>query len=399
MVNNTRQYLWLLLLACALFGCNQNSPKDNYKTIYDQLATKTGLIELVADGGKARLIVSPEHQGRIVTSTYGGRDGEPNGWVNKKLLATGAGVEGSLGGEDRVWIGPLGSQFSFYYQQIKPLSEDNWLVPKPMEAEPYALISQSDKEANMQKRMRLANFIGTEFDILVKRSIRILGSDQAERLLSISLPENMPVVGFESYHELVNKSERKMDKGTGLVAVWSAGMFEGSDGSTVIIPATKPLTTDSLLRYMGPLHEDRLKMVGQTILFKADGKYRTKIGVPRHMAPPIYGCYAKDKNRLTIIAYKQTNDSLYFNSDATVQQAPYKGEVIPIYNNGRMDYAPTDEASFYELESTSAMLALAPNEALVHYHRVFHFGGNIDALNKISVQLLGVDLNMVANSF
>ena len=103
----------------------------------------------------------------------------------------------------------------------------------------------------------------------------------------------------------------------------------------------------------GRLIRTRLKIKDLVLLFKADGKYRSKIGIPPGLAPSIYGYYAKDKQRLTIVQYQKTNDSLYFNSDVTIQEDPYKGEVIPIYNNGPMDYAPTENVSFFELESTS----------------------------------------------
>ena len=56
----------------------------------------------------------------------------------------------------------------------------------------------------------------------------------------------------------------------------------------------------------------------------------------------------------------ETNDSLYANSYVTKQKNPYKGEVIPIYNDGPMDYSPTNKHSFFELESTSSMRELQP---------------------------------------
>ncbi|WP_367892720.1 DUF6786 family protein [Flavivirga amylovorans] len=80
---------------------------------------------------------------------------------------------------------------------------------------------------------------------------------------------------------------------------------------------------------------------------------------------------------------KKTNDSLYFNSNVSVQKEPYKGDVIPIYNNGTMNYYVTNDISFFELESTSAMKELLPNETIEHFHSVYHFSGTHSELNSI----------------
>lgn len=57
-----------------------------------------------------------------------------------------------------------------------------------------------------------------------------------------------------------------------------------------------------------------------------------------------------------------------------------------------MDYGTTNEVSFFELESTSAMQELAVNDSLNHYRRVYHFRGDFNELDKISKQLLNISL-------
>ena len=41
-----------------------------------------GCIELQDEGGKSNLLISPEYQGRVITSTAGGDSSASLGWVN-----------------------------------------------------------------------------------------------------------------------------------------------------------------------------------------------------------------------------------------------------------------------------------------------------------------------------
>lgn len=372
--------------------CNSQT-LEKYNTVLSQLKEYTSVIELTTNNGKSRLIITPELQGRIITSTYDGILGDANGWFNKNSITNKR--KGGIGGEDRLWIGPLGSQFSFYYQQIKPISETNWLVPNTMENEAYQLTKQTTKEVSMRKKMTLTNHIGTDFILDISRTITILDALDITKNLKILIPEHLNYTAYESANTLHNIGTEKITKEKGLISLWSAGMFNGATESIVIVPLTKKGNLEDLYTYMGPLGKDRLQIKKNVVLFKADGTYRSKIGVPPHVAPSIYGCYSAKKERLTIVQYKRTKDSLYFNSNASNQEYPYKGEVIPIYNNGTMDYTPTTIPSFFELESTSAMRELEINDTLSHYHRVYHFSGNEKELDVIAKKLLSISLKDV----
>jgi hypothetical protein len=54
---------------------------------------------------------------------------------------------------------------------------------------------------------------------------------------------------------------------------------------------------------------------------------------------------------------------------------------------------------FYELESVSPAVFLAPGGSLVHYHSVYHFTGPEAALDAISRALLGVPLAAIKKAF
>ena len=145
------QYFSLLIALIGLIGCSEATDPYTYKTVFNQLNSKFPLIELTNNDGHSRLMISPQLQGRVITSSSNGLKGPCIGWFDKRVLNKDEDIIGGIGGEDRIWIGPLGGQFSFYYQQSAPISEDNWLVPKTMDAEPFQLIRQDEKEVHLQK--------------------------------------------------------------------------------------------------------------------------------------------------------------------------------------------------------------------------------------------------------
>jgi len=371
----------ILVLSLLAFGCKKSS-EHNYQTLINKIKKQANIIELTTNNGNSRLIISPYHQGKIVASTYNGINGSINGWTDTSLLDSTTQISG---GEERLWLGPLGSQFSFYYQQIKPLNEDNWKVPDEINQESYQLVTTTNNCVELTKQMHLTNFIGTTFNLKVDRKIKLFDKKSIQQNLNINFDDTTNFVAFETKNTLINKDTIPWTKTTGLIGLWSAGMYKGADDSVVIIPLKNHGTLDrSIYKYMGALDKSRLQLKNNTILFKGDGKYRSKIGVKPEYAPTIYGCYTKSINRLTIIEYKKNNDNLYANSYVSIQDKPYNGEAIPIYNNSE---------NFYELESNSPLKPMQPNDSLIHWHRVYHFSGNKSNLNKISETLLGINLN------
>lgn len=372
-----------------LTSCSDTS---SYEQDLALLNSRTKVIELVGEDENARLLICPELQGRVMTSTFGGPTGKANGWFDRAKLSAGEGPYAGLGGEDRVWIGPLGSQFSFYYQQLEPLDEDNWLVPSAMESEPYELVAATPHNVRVGKEMNLVNFQGTHFRLAVDREISLLDKATAEERLEISIPQQVRFVGFRSENRLTNVGDKAWSRQTGLATLLSMGMYTGTDATTVLIPLSDTARLDDIFRYFAPQDQNRLRIKDSVLHFRTDGRQRSKIGVPRELASPVYGSYSPEEQRLTIIRYRQTNDSLYFNSYATVQDEPFRGEVIPVYNNGPLDDKVTDKASFFEMESAAALRGLAPGASLWHYHEVYHFGGTEEELSVIAKVVLGADL-------
>ncbi len=155
------------------------------------------------------------------------------------------------------------------------------------------------------------------------------------------------------------------------------------------------VTTD----YFGKVSSDRLKIGDGVLFFKADGKMRSKIGVPRRRAKDVAGSYDPLHHVLTIIKYDvPKGDFVYLTQLWKVKVNPYDGDVVNAYNDGPLEDG-SQIGPFYELESSSPALFIGPGATYTHTHRTFHFVGDEDALNKIAKKVLGVKLEDVRKAF
>ena len=78
--------------------------------------------------GAAQVLVAPALQGRVLTSTASGADGASFGWINRELFAArkiGPHMN-AFGGEDRLWLGPEGGQFSIFFPPGAPFDFAHW---------------------------------------------------------------------------------------------------------------------------------------------------------------------------------------------------------------------------------------------------------------------------------
>jgi len=350
---------------------------------------------LLGDSNKAQLIVLPAYQGRVMTSTEAGNDGSSFGWINYDLIASGKKAEHihAFGGEERFWLGPEGGQFSIYFKKGTEFTYDNWLVPKEIDTEPFTLISSSANEARFEKEMHLENYTGTKFDLLVNRNVRLLDGAGIDSLLGLPVPDGVEVVAFETENKLTNKGTSAWTKKTGMLSVWILSMMNASEQTTVAAPYKKSnegklgkIVTDD---YFGKVPADRLNVKDGLILFKADAKYRSKIGISPERALPLVASYDATNGVLTFATFtlpeKHTG---YVNSLWQIQKEPFKGDAVNSYNDGPVNGAQMGQ--LYEIESSSPAAALGPGETLTHYHRTIHLKGSKEALDQVALKLLGV---------
>lgn len=391
---------YLKILACScicllLASCSKNYPQGSYGYDLGFLRQHQEVIMLETNMGKSQLIVLPELQGRVMTSTSNGLNGNSYGWMHYDLIASGKFEEhiNPFGGEDRFWMGPEGGQYSIFFEKGADFIFDNWYTPKELDTEPFDVLSQSDSDVTFHKKMQLVNYQGFKFDIEVNRTVTIFDQAQMAKDLNVDLSD-IESVGFQSSNEIVNTGANKWSKETGLLSIWILGMFNPSEETTVILPYKDSLALNT--SYFGPIPPDRLTITDKHVLFKGNGTRRFKMGLPPQNIMPYIGSYDSDNQVLTIVGYSFENDTTYVNSEWKKQNNPYAGDVINSYNDGPLDNGE-QLGPFYELESSSSAKELGSRESIRHLHKTYHFEGDKNALNEISKKVLKLDLDDLSN--
>jgi hypothetical protein len=401
----------LIVLLCVgiLAGCMEQQKKMEKNTFGDDLEflkKHTDVIVLSDETGDGRVAVLPKLQGRVMTSTAGGMDGLSYGWINRELVASEKTVEhmNTYGGEDRFWLGPEGGQFSVFFKNGVPFDLEHWFTPAPVDTEPFELVSKSKDRAILKKNMQLENYSRTVFNLRVDREVRILGKDDAVKLLGKTPAKEVKMVSFESINKVTNTGEKAWEKDTGLLSIWILGMLNPSPATTIVVPFKTgpeeklgPIVNDA---YFGKVPADRLVVKDGVMFFSGDGQYRSKIGLSPLRAMPILGSYDAVNQVLTIVQYSKPRGTFdYVNSMWEMQDQPYKGDVVNSYNDGPAEPGAKPLGPFYELETSSPAASLKPGETISHVHRTFHLQGSEADLDQIARATLGVTIDQIKSAF
>jgi hypothetical protein len=136
------------------------------------------------------------------------------------------------------------------------------------------------------------------------------------------------------------------------------------------------------------------------ILFRADGQYRSKIGLPPSRALSVAGSYDASARVLTLVQFTRPADAHgYVNSMWEIQREPYRGDTLNSYNDGPPAPGQPPLGPFYELETSSPALSLSPGQQYTHTHRTFHLAGPEADLDRIARATLNVGLAEMASAF
>jgi hypothetical protein len=270
-------------------------------------------------------------------------------------------------------------------------------VPAPLDWGPFQVTAQSANAASFVREMQLVNYHGTRLNLRVDRHVRLLDANAIAQALGRGVPDGVAAVAFESDNRVTNVGASAWRKDTGLVSIWILGMFPPGPRATVVIPvqpnAEGPLVRDD---YFGSIPPDRLRTAPAHVYFRADGEQRGKIGIPPARAKRAIGSYDPDAGVLTLVQYTLPEDpSEYVSSTWEVQQNPYSGDVVNSYNDGPVGPGEKPLGPFFELETSSPALALAPSASAAHVHRTFHFSGASQGLDQLAHDVLGVTLAQI----
>ena len=408
------KYLIPVLLGIVTYSCGSGNKKEkdmeeyvkgtfgydlNYLTQKDD-----DLIVLSDDEGKSQIIVSAKYQAKVFTSTADGPDGKSMGFVNYKFFDAGIVDEhmNGFGGENRFWLGPEGGKYSVYFKKGSEQVFDNWHAPKPIDIEPWNINFVDNGSVSFNKEMEVTNFLGNRLKLRVDRSIALIETTEIAPDLGIELSSNVKAVGYRTDNIIVNINDFEWTKKTGTICIWMLDMFNPAPQAVTFVPFNegdekelgKIVTSD----YFGEVPSNRLKIKGNMIFLKTDGKFRSKLGLNAKRTQAIAGNYDPDSKRLTITTFDVDKNAIYLSQEWDPEKDPLSGDAMNAYNDG-----PLEDGSimgpFLELESVSPAAFLKPLQSLNHRHTVYHFIGEEADLSSITEELFDISINEIKKIF
>jgi hypothetical protein len=407
----------VVVAVLSLHGCKAEAPGVEGPTEQAKMAPfesdlaflnqHTKIVVLTGPRGAAKVAVAPVYQGRVMTSTTGGSDSPSFGWLGRAAIESGKRQPhmNVFGGEDRFWLGPEGGQYALYFKKGDPFDLDHWQVPEAVDWAGWPIASESQTAIAFQKHMSLVNYSGTRFDLDVDRTVKLLSDAEVASLLGVTPGSDVQTVAFESANTVTNAGTQQWTQQSGLVSIWILGQLTPSDSTTIAIPYNaNPADKSAAVvndAYFGKVPSNRLIIKEPMIYFRGDGQYRSKIGLPPSRALPLVGSYDAAGQVLTLVQYNRPEGATdYVNSMWELQRDPYKGDVVNSYNDGPSAPGKPPLGPFYELETSSPALSLAPGEKYTHVHRTFHFVGpdaELDRLAKATLKIGVADLAAFSN--
>jgi hypothetical protein len=399
--------LFLLLMLPTLVSCRVDSMKENtFKDDVAFLKKHTDVVVLADQTGNTQIAVCPGLQGRIMTSTAGGDTGQSYGWINYELLESGENNPhiNAFGGEERLWFGPEGGQYSVFFKKGDPFDLEHWYTPTAVNEESFAVKEKTKTSVRFVKEIALRNYSDTGFQLTVDREVSLLDKEQVQGLIGVSLGKDVQVAAYKTSNKVINTGDQAWEKDTGLVSIWILCMLKPSPENTIVIPFQSgdvaqlgPVVNDT---YFGKVPADRLIVEEDVMFFRGDGEYRSKIGLSYQRCKPICGSYDAKNGVLTLMHFNKPEQPMdYVNSMWEIQDKPYAGDVVNSYNDGPPEPGAKPLGPFYELESSSPALALAPNASYVHDHSIIHIQGTEAELEPIAQKALAVSIHEIKAAF
>jgi hypothetical protein len=362
----------------------------------------TEIVLLHDETGQSEVAVAPGWQGRVMTSTAAGDSGAGYGWVNHDLIAAGKLQPhfNAFGGEDRFWMGPEGGQFSLFFAKGVPFDLAHWFTPAAVDTMAYPVVSRSTDDVTVAAQFSVTNYSGTQFDVKVERTVRLLEPDAAWKALGAPAADAVKLVAYESENTLTNVGKAAWTEDGGLLSIWILGQFSPSPETTIVVPikaGPEPeLGPEVTSNYFGEIPPDRLKVTDHVIYFTGDGKFRSKIGINPRRSKGVLGSYDAEHGVLTIVKANQPEGVTdYVNSLWKIQEHPFAGDAENSYNDGPPAPGAKPLGPFYEMETSSPAAALEPGQSITHVHTTMHFSGPKPALDAVARAVLGVSLQNI----
>ena len=367
-----------------------------------QLLESAGLRTIVLQSGEGDgcLLIAPDLSGRIMAVSMDGIHGRNFGFVKPEaVMNRGADPQfNAYGGALRWWAGPEGGQYGVAFPPgTKRFDLDSWHISEEYNGKPFVVSYPKERvgaSTLMGAEFRIENATGTRFHIGVTCRVSLV-EDPLECLRKRSRAESktgkeaLKHFGYLSETTFENLSSEPMRKETGLLSIWMLGMYVAGPRTHVIAPFERKgagkIVTDTYFS-AGGIGGDRLIVKERKgyLLFRADARERSKIGLSRSRAATTIGSVDLSANLLTVWRFPIRRRMPYVNSLWEHQKYPYAGDVSNAYNDGGAF------GDFYELEASSRALALEPRKRFRFPLEIHHYHGARKPLLKVTDKLLGV---------
>jgi hypothetical protein len=341
----------------------------SYRDAINYLGSKTRILELCNQIG-GRIVICPDWNGNVMTSTCNGIDGNSFGLINVNAIDAGKTdwFYNSYGGEDQLIFFP----------------ESGVFVIDSMPQHPVV---------RMRRSVRLNTVHGNhaEFDLI--RTVRLLERyeifETFGNAAAISLDQmDVSFVGFETANSIVNSAVRS-PSWSYPVSVQIRGMFNSGQSAVAIIPFQSAEEPESELpidtNFFGFSPHGRLRFLPSTALLRTDGKYRCQVTVPRERAKPFLGALDFREGMLTLVTFDMLELPYWDESEQKVR----------VYNHGPAFPGETDFAQFYEFNIFSQIYELPHGETRTFHQYTLHINADNRTLTYLVHEVFGVEYEQV----
>jgi hypothetical protein len=376
---------------------------EETKRLLEKCGLRTLILRREEENGC--LLIAPDLSGKVMAVSLGGPQGENFGFVNKKAVAN-CGKDpqfNAYGGALRWWVGPEGGQYGVAFPPgTTQFDLDSWRISEEYNGKSFDVLYPKGAEnvaTLMGAECHIENASGARFHLGVSCRVGLMDAPLGPPAKgNVEGLKHLKHLGYRCETSFENLSREPMRKETGLVSIWMLGMYASGPETYVIAPFEKQgageIVTDT---YFSPdgLSRDRLVIDEKAgyLLFKADAKERSKIGLSRSRAASCIGSLDFSRNLLTVWRFPIRRRMPYVNSLWEFQKRPYAGDVSNSYNDdGRF-------GDFYELECSSHALALRPGEHATFPLEIHHFTGPQASLLAAAEGLLDRKLTGAGTAF
>ncbi len=393
----------LALSSCGLVqeSANSKSEADKWKFGMDlSFLEKYAEGAIVLGEGESYVAISPKLQGRVMTSTLGGDEGYSIGWINRDLIASGNSETHlkNFGGEDRLWIGPEGTELSVFFGAGDLFVGDNWRIPADLSKEPWELKARTNFQARLEKEANLENARGEKFKVRAMREISYISKANAAKILGVEIPESVRMVAFQSLNRITNLSEKTWSAETGILNLSVMSCFHANASTYAFIPYNPgaPEKIGGIIKdpYNESVGGDRLSIAPDYVRMRVDGTKLGEITMNPNRSKGIIGSYDSERNILTVITYiRPASPKKYLPANWRRTNDLFEGDALSVFNNGPAHQGTFKADKFYETSTYSPAIALEPGKSQLHVQRIFHFEGSEYELGLLSEKLLGIPMS------